>query len=214
MEGYMKNFIDIEDTALIVIDMQNDFCHEDGVSGRNGIADIQPFQTVVPQIDALISQARECKVPVIFVKMTLDASTISEAWRNRWSAPMTIVEKGAWGSEFYKLFPQEGDYVVEKHRYSAFIGTNLDLILRSLQRKSIILTGVLTNICVESTARDGFMLDYNVTLVEDGCAGSSTESHNASLANLAMAFGQVMKSTDILGSWSKNELAGVGAEEK
>jgi len=199
----MNKWLHAEETALIIIDMQNDFCHEDGASARRGMADIPAFQACVPKIERLITAARSAGVPVIFVYMTLDESTKSEAWINKFGTEMSIIEKGSWGAEFYKLIPQEGDPVVEKHRYSAFIGTNLDLILRSMGRKSIVLTGVLTNVCVESTARDGFMLDYNVTMVSDAVAGSSPAAHQATLDNFASVFGQVSTSAEIAAYWSE-----------
>lgn len=195
-----------EDTALIIIDMQNDFCHENGACGRAGIVDIPAFQACVRPIHDLTGQARASGVPVIFVQMTLDAGTTSLAWEVQHTAngnPLRIVEKGSWGTELYGLEPKEGDYVVEKHRYSAFIGTNLDLMLRSLGCRSVVLTGVLTNVCVESTARDAFMLDYNVTLVEDACAGSSAEAHEMTLSNIGQYFGKIMKAGDVKAVWSE-----------
>lgn len=198
----MANVLDPKETALIIIDMQNDFCHEEGASAKAGTGDIAAFQAVVPQIDSLVEQAREVGVPVIFVMMTLDESTISEAWANKFSG-MSIVVKDSWGTEFYKLQPQKGDYIVEKHRFSAFIGTNLDLILRSLGRKSIVLTGVLTNVCVESTARDGFMMDYNVTLVSDGCAGSNPAAHQYTLETIDMLFGQTKDAASVIDFWKQ-----------
>ncbi|MEK0312641.1 cysteine hydrolase family protein [Cohnella sp. 56] len=198
----MSNQLNPQDTVLIVIDMQNDFCHEDGASAKRGLADITAFQACVPKIDGLIGQARAVGVPVVFVYMTLDDTTISEAWTNKHGTGMSIVIKGSWGADFYKLYPQPGDAVVEKHRYSGFIGTNLNLILRSMGCKSIVLTGVLTNVCVESTARDGFMLDYNVTLVSDACAGSSPEAHAGTLANIANVFGSVLSAEQVGAAWS------------
>lgn len=190
-----------QDTALVIIDMQNDFCHEDGASAKRGLADIAAFQACVPKIDGLIAHARAAGVPVVFVYMTLDDTTKSEAWTNKHGTEMSIVVKGSWGADYYKLYPQPGDAVVEKHRYSGFIGTNLDLILRSMGCKSIVLTGVLTNVCVESTARDGFMLDYNVTLVSDACAGSSPEAHAGTLANIASVFGTVLDAEQVGAVW-------------
>ncbi|OZB94964.1 cysteine hydrolase family protein [Paenibacillus sp. XY044] len=195
-----------QETALIIIDMQNDFCHENGACGRAGIVNIPAFQACVKPIRDLIDQARDSGVPVIFVQMTLDAGTTSQAWTLQHTVsgnPLRIVEKGSWGTELYGIEPQAGDHVVEKHRYSAFIGTNLDLTLRSLGCKSVVLTGVLTNVCVESTARDAFMLDYNVTLIEDACAGSSLDAHRMTLSNIGQYFGKVMKSGDVKAVWSE-----------
>lgn len=197
----MTAHLNPQDTALVIIDMQNDFCHEDGASARRGLADIPAFQACAPKIDGLIAHARAAGVPVVFIYMTLDDTTKSEAWTNKHGTEVSIVVKDNWGADFYKLYPQPGDAVVEKHRYSGFIGTNLNLILRSMGCRSIVLTGVLTNVCVESTARDGFMLDYNVTLVSDACAGSSPEAHAGTLANIANVFGTVLDAEQVGAVW-------------
>ncbi|MFC3801578.1 cysteine hydrolase family protein [Cohnella sp. GCM10012308] len=197
----MTAYLNPQDTALVIIDMQNDFCHDVGASAKRGLADIPAFQACVPKIDGLITHARAAGVPVVFVYMTLDDTTKSEAWTNKHGTEISIVAKDSWGADYYKLYPQPGDAVVEKHRYSGFIGTNLDLILRSMGCKSIVLTGVLTNVCVESTARDGFMLDYNVTLVSDACAGSSPEAHAGTLANIANVFGTVLDTEQVGAVW-------------
>lgn len=200
-----RSGMDPKETALIIIDMQNDFCHENGACGVGGMVDIAAFQACAAPIAKLAERARAVGIPVLFVKMTLDASTTSDAWKfkHSGSGPFSIVVKNSWGADYYgDLVPEEGDYIIEKHRYSAFIGTNLNLTLRSLNRKSIVLAGVLTNVCVESTARDGFMLDYNVTLASDCCAGSSPEAHSMTLSNIGNYFGQVVESQQILEQWS------------
>jgi ureidoacrylate peracid hydrolase len=103
----------------------------------------------------------------------------------------------------YGVAPEPGDPLVTKHRYSAFINTDLDLILRAQGIKSLILTGVATNGCVESTARDGFMLDYYVVFVDDCSATSAGPGpHAGTLANIGRGFGEVVKAADLMSMWA------------
>lgn len=199
-------YLNPHDSALIVIDMQNDFCHEEGAFAKRG-RNYKAFQAIVPNVIALINAARDHQVPVFLVQMTLDESTVSEAWKNKKGGEWDklVCAKDSWGAEFYQIIPQPGDYIIEKHRYSAFIGTDLDLKLRTLKRKSIILTGVVTNICVESTARDGFMMDYNVTLVTDGCAAETPEAHQGTINNVDSVFGLTVTTQEVIDYWSKKK---------
>lgn len=194
---------DVRCAALLIIDVQNDFCHEDGqVAARN--PDAVSVQRVVPVIERLIGQARQAGVPVIFIRTTHSAATSSEVWANRTErhrGKPDLVQEGAWGAQFYKLVPQEGDIIVEKHRYSAFSGTELDATLRALGRKSLVITGVATNVCVESTAREGFGREFHVTLVEDGCAAYDRELELATFRNIERSFGKVVDSAHIIRAW-------------
>ena len=93
------------------------------------------------------------------------------------------------------------DRVITKHRYSAFRGTNLDLVLRSRGTQTVILTGVATNACVESTGRDVYMHDYYLVFVGDATATTSQAAHDATLANIDQFFGQVATCEAIVGAW-------------
>ena len=88
----------------------------------------------------------------------------------RKAARAEICATGTWGAEYYRVQPTNDDCEVVKHRYSAFVGTTLEVILRSLARQTVVVTGVTTNVCVESTVRDAYMRDYRPLLVED-CTG-------------------------------------------
>jgi ureidoacrylate peracid hydrolase len=203
----MNQHLNPKDSALIIVDVQNDFCHEEGACAKMG-RDVTAAQAIVPKIEALIQVARQRDIPVVFIQMTQEEHTISEAWAKRprlagHTDPLAVCRKGSWGAEFYELSPEPGDIVVEKHRYSAFIGTQLDMILGNLKCKSLVLTGVATNVCVESTARDGFMLDYNVTVVKDGCAGYIAQLHEATFHNIETSFGLALNASEVLDYWSE-----------
>jgi len=91
---------------------------------------------------------------------------------------------------------------VIKHRYSAFINTRLDSVLRTYKTKNLILTGVGTNVCVESTARDGFMMDYNIVFTSDCTAAGSPSLHASTLENMRLHFGTVASAEEIIAAWA------------
>jgi len=110
--------------------------------------------------------------------------------------------KNTWGAELYGIDARPGEEIVVKHRYSGFKGTNLDLLLRSAGVQTVILTGVATNACVESTGRDVYMHDYYLVFVSDGTATTSPAAHDATLANIDQFFGQVATIDAIVAAWA------------
>lgn len=189
--------------ALVVIDVQNDFCAPEGVFGKAGY-DLSMVAPMVANLKRLIDGARGAGVPVLFVQAAYDPVYLPPTWYERnarmnFDVPRCLT--GSWGGDFYGIAPQQGDVIIRKHRFSAFVDTELDLVLRSRDIKTVIATGVATNICVESTARDAFMRDYYVTLVDDASAAYSAEQHDSALKNIAIGFGVVAKVDDILKSW-------------
>ena len=187
-------------TALIVVDVQNDFCHSQGSFSKRK-AELSPIQKkVVPSLISFISQYRQFNLPIIFIRTVHSDWTNSPSWLGRMGGAaqkFPVCLPDSWGAEFYEVEPKNTDCIVTKHRYSAFVGTDLNLILRSKGIETILLTGVATNICVETTARDGFNLDYNVILVEDCCGAYIAEEHASTLTNISKYFGIVTDSKTI-----------------
>ncbi|WP_035155931.1 cysteine hydrolase family protein [Cohnella thermotolerans] len=199
-------------TALLVVDVQNDFCAADGLMGRYG-ADLSAIDPAVGRIGRLAEAARGAGVPVIFIRLITSPHTDSKAMLAFFArqgideSGAAICRAGTTGADYYRLFPAEGDYVVDKQRYSAFIGTNLELTLRHLGVDKLVVTGVSTECCVESTVRDGFMLDYETFVVEDACAAYERELHDISLRLMRLNFATVATTADVLNGWT----AGKGA---
>lgn len=201
----LRELVAPERTALVVVDVQNDFCHEDGSIAARGM-DVAPIHAMVPRLEGLIQAAHAGNVPVIFIRTEHGLWTDAPAWQERLAsrtsaARRPICREGTWGAEFYRLQPSPGDRVVVKHRYSAFLGTDLDLILRSRGIETVLCTGVTTNVCVESTARHGFMLNYRVVMVSDCCAAPTEEEHRSALWNIGTYFGTVHGSEEIMAAW-------------
>ena len=195
--------------CLMVVDVQNDFCHENGAFSRLGM-DVRSVQQMVPRLLTLIKRTMAVGIPIIYIRTEHHPWTDSRVWTARnvvkkGAEIVPICQSGTWGTEFYKVSPTDKDYVITKHRYSAFYGTELDLILRSKEIESIILTGVSTNVCVETTARDAMMRDYRVILLEDCTATVSEEEHQAALNNVRKYFGMVCTSQEIFSVWEGKE---------
>jgi len=198
-------------SAIVVIDVQNDFCAVDGAAARGG-KDVDAVTAMLPRVQRFLANARAHGTNVIFVQTIHEPSTDSEAWIGRRTDPdaRTCV-KGSWGAAFAAVEPLPHEPVVVKHRYSAFVHTRLDSVLRTMRVENLIVLGVATNVCVESTSRHGYMLDYNVVLVSDCCAGYDAAAHDMTLHNHRTYFGTVATSDAIVASWAATHAVASGA---
>ncbi|HEV8353674.1 MAG TPA: isochorismatase family cysteine hydrolase [bacterium] len=184
-----------ERTALIVVDMQNDMCHPSGALGQLGL-DLDPVVELIPRLAEFVNDARSLGFRPLFTLHENSPDTVSLTRRERHQARGTagigICEKGSWGAQIHEAFlVDEDDLVIRKQRYSAFHRTDLDRTLRSLDVRGVIVTGAHTNVCVESTVRDAFMLDYFVIVPRDGVASIDVELHQATLRNLESYFAMI-----------------------
>ncbi|MFC9353398.1 cysteine hydrolase family protein [Arthrobacter sp. NPDC057013] len=185
--------------AIVVIDIQNDFCHSRGYQGLRG-RDVGRVQSIVGRIEEFTRDARELGVPVVFMQNLHDPETDTDEWRARHlkSRDSQSCLPGTWGAEFFTLVPQPRDHVLSKARYSAFTNTGLEELLRSLNRTSLFFCGTATSICVETSLRDATCLDFLVTLVDDCCADYSEIAHNNAVRAVASGFGAVTQSKHVI----------------
>ncbi len=206
-------------TALIVVDMQNDFCKEGGAFDRLGI-DISMYPAMLPRLSRLLVGAREVGVKVIYIQMTVLSNRMSESpaqirFNMRLhldshgaTQPLLYAIEGSAGQEIVaELAPEPGDLIVRKYRSSGFWGTNLDLLLRSNGIETVVVTGCTTEGCVESTARDALFNDYYVVLPEDCVASDDPRQHEASLFLMRHRF-DVVLSDEILSIWKGHQASG------
>jgi nicotinamidase-related amidase len=178
-------------TALLIIDMQNDFV----LSGRP-IATPKGM-TIVPTIAALAAQARSLRLPVIYTQEQHRADG-SDFGIELCFEPPHCLEGSAGDDVVEDLEPQQGDVTIRrKRRYDAFLGTDLDQTLRLLGTQNLIVTGVCTDICVLATVAHARNLDYRCFVVEDGVAGTSEERHQAALLCMSHVFAYVGPAADI-----------------
>jgi nicotinamidase-related amidase len=166
----------LNNKAVIVLDMLNDFV--------TGGLKCERAVNIIPHLQKLLSAARKSKVPVIYSN---DAHLpVDEEVVERWGKHAI---KGTRGAEVIpELKPKKGDYVVEKRTYSGFHETGLDMLLRSLYHgdgvKTVILTGLHTNICVRHTAADAFFRGYKIVVAKDGVEAFTQEDHEQGLKYL------------------------------
>ena len=190
-------------TALLVIDMQNYFVTEGFPS------EVPMARTIVPNINRMAKLLREKGGVVAWLQTT--ASGAMEQWGNfhthmmvpaRKERRLTQLDEGHEGFKLYpKLEPMPEDLRVKKIKYSAFIAgsSDLDTQLKKRGIEHLLITGTLTNVCCESSARDAMMLDYRVIMLSDGNAALTDEEHAASLNNIMTFFGDVMTTDEAVG---------------
>jgi ureidoacrylate peracid hydrolase len=215
--------IDAARTAVIVVDMQNDFGAEGGMFDRAGI-DIAQIREAIEPTKAVLSAARRAGVKVVYLKMEFqpDLSNAGPSESPNWikhqplrvgeriAAPdgtqSRILVRDTWNTEILsELRPEPGDIIISKHRYSGFYGTDLDERLRRLGIEYLIFTGCTTSVCVESTMRDAMFRDYRCILLADCAAepigaGLPRSNHEASLLVLQILFGWISESAKFIGA--------------
>jgi ureidoacrylate peracid hydrolase len=174
-------------TALLVVDMLNDFCAPAGAMPLVG-ADV-----LYGPIDALARGLRDRGGAVICVADRHEPGDREFAKRT----PHCLA--GSWGAQIVpELRPEPGDRIVPKRRYSSFFGTDLDLLVRELGVTALVVAGVVTNICVRSTVHDAFFLGYDVVVARDAVAATGTREQESSLWDIETHFGVVAYHPDIL----------------
>ena len=190
-------------TAVVVVDMQNDFCSPEGATAKTGRS-VQASNDMLPRLKSFLEEARSRKVHVAFICVNNTTYTSSEAWAYRASETPRYgnCREGTWGAELYQLEAKPGEPIVVKHRNSGFFGTRLDLILRAWKTETVIVVGCATNVSVEATARDVVQHDYNLVLLDDCTAAYEQHAHDATLYNLRTFYGTVIPSAAVLDIWS------------
>lgn len=196
--------IDPRKARLLIVDVQNDFLADGGWFARSG-QELGLMRRAVDDLAEFIPVARAAGVRPIFIQAIYDERWLSKPMLERHELvgfDTRHCQSGTWGAEFYRVAPEPEDDVIVKHRYSAFIGTELDPLLRAQGVETLIMTGITSNVCVESTARDGYMLDYHIVVVEDLSATYAAAAHEATLNNIRRAFGRVATSDDLIAGWT------------
>jgi nicotinamidase-related amidase len=204
-----------EHTALVVVDMQNDYCSPGGAGDRNG-RDLTDVQAIIPRTARLIDAARATGVPIVFLRYTIGPATAGLSGpeimrRGVLFANVEATIKGTWGHEIVDGLPYQPDQdvVIDKRRLSGFVGTELDHFLHSRGVKTIVVTGVVTQGCVETTVRDAACYDYYVAVVEDCCASTSRQLHEAGIGSMRtfLRYDQaIVTSDDLVGLWQPQPL--------
>ncbi len=223
--------IDPRQTAVIVVDMQNDFGAEGGMFARAGI-DITGIQAAVaPTADVLVA-ARRAGMAVVYLTMGFapdltdaggpdapnrarhrDVFGVGQVVTGPDGRPSRFLIRDTWNTAILpELTPEPGDLVVTKHRFSGFFETELDTILRDRGITSLVFTGCTTSVCVESTVRDAFFRDYRCLVLADCTAepigqGLGRTNHEATLLLVETLFGWVADSATLVSAIAERPVA-------
>jgi len=174
-------------TAVLVIDMINDFV--------TGVFKNERATKIIPNIKRLLEFSRKQGVPIIYATDAHlpNVDTEFEVW-----GPHAV--KGSWGAKIIdELKPEKGDFRVLKRMYSAFQGTDLDTLLRELKIDTLILTGVVTDICIQHTAADAFFKGYRIIVPQDCVEAVDAPTQDAAIKFLRKAYGaEITTSTELM----------------
>ncbi len=214
-------------TAVVVVDMQNDFASPGGMFDRAGI-DISCIQAIVPNVRAVLESARTNELPIVYLKMGFrpdleDAGyPLSPTWLKHAALrvgdhvispsgePSRILVRDCWNTDIVdELAPDADDVVLYKTRYSGFYSTDLDDVLRRRGVERLIVVGATTSVCVDSTVRDAMFRDYHCLIVSDATAepialDAPRSNHEASLLTLQLLFAHVATSSDLVTALAKD----------
>lgn len=191
-------------SALVLIDMQNDFCAGGGFIDIVAGKDVSAGASLVPTLQTLIDAARAAGVPVIWVRADYSFDKIPPSMAVVSQARGITAEcckPGTWGADWFGLAPLPGEKIVTKHTYSGFANTDLNSILRELKVQSVVFGGVTTQVCVESTVRDAHSAGYFCIVPHDAVASHTPSLHEAALTNIRFFLGDVCSSADVLLAW-------------
>ena len=205
-------------TALVVVDMQNGF-----MVPEVGHAPCAMAHEIVPNINKLAQAVRDTGGTVIWIQTAYTDETLT-SWSTLYGM---MLPKGRERRKFslspsnkgYEIFPdlkiEKADLIVEKNRYSAFIqgSSNIEEVLKGRGLDTVLITGTVTNVCCESTARDAMMRNYKTVMITDGNAANTDEDHNAALNNFYLTFGDIMSTDFAIDCLKRNAQKGLAAAE-
>lgn len=201
----IKDILMPDRTALLVVDMQKDFCSPDGLYAKAG-RDVSGVSSIVPNLKTLIDKAREAGVMVVYLQQLTMPYTHSDsgmwlAYKTRDGKSAEYALAGTVGSEIVdELRPLPTEVVIPKYRSSGFHGTFLDQMLRANGIQSVVCAGTTTEGCMMSTALDASFHDFYTCIVSDGCASSLPSMHETALTFLRTRF-PVLETKEICSIW-------------
>ncbi len=202
---YGRDFFALEkkSTVLLVVDMQNDFVEQGG-----SFTSFPKSIGIIPNIEKIISFARSNFIPVIW---TLCDHGPPGGGLLLKKFPPIRDQKVLWlNTKSFELYPRmtqplPSEYKIIKPKYDAFFGTNLESILKNLRTESLIIMGISTEVCCESTARSAFHRDFQVAFVSDATATRTDGAHNATLRAIDNYFGRVLTTEELLSELAESK---------
>ena len=201
--------VDPSSTALLVVDVQPLFTDDPD----------PPTQQALRALQRFLGAARAANVLRVFIRF-VRAEVPHERWSTLWEEQCgaDFIEEASPDSPATAFLPgfgpEEGDLSVTKDRYSAFSGSDLANQLRERGIETVVVAGFSTDVCVSSTARDAFQLDFSTVTLSDCCAARNSEAHDAALETLARRFGRVYTSDEVVAAWLPGQAPLAGETEE
>lgn len=207
----IDELVDPKHAALVIVDIQNDFCKRKNEDGSVSFA-VPMYEPMLGRVKQTIAAAREAGVLVVYLSHTTLPDFRNESpprirylMNARGSNDPNDIKmftlEGSWGWDVVdEITPEPGDVRIRKHRSSGFIGTTMDLVLKNSNIKTLIMTGMVTEGCVESTARDGLFYDYYIVMLNDCVGSGDAEAHEDSLRFMSKRF-DMATSDEVMKIW-------------
>jgi ureidoacrylate peracid hydrolase len=197
-----SDVVDPAKTALIVIDPQHDFCSPRGAMATRFGFDMKEINEAVPRLNALIEACRQTDLLVVWVREVFADDKMRASHKKLWGAgdDIWLIREDGEGIDWYSemIEPRRGEPVITKWQYDGFEDTDLNLLLQSRGIETLLMTGFTSNVCVETTARHGYIKGYDIVFVAD-CAGAPTpEEHQSAIHNIGTYFGKVAESDGVV----------------
>lgn len=194
-------------SALIIVDPQHDFCSERGAMAQRFGFDMKDIKAAVPRLNELIETCREQGVLVVWIREIFSDAKMHANQKALWGGgdDIWLIREDGHGIDWYEgmTAPKAGEPVITKWQYDGFEDTELHLLLQSRGIKTLLMTGFTTNVCVETTARHGYIKGYYIVLVSD-CTGAPTRAeYESGVFNIKTYFGQVATSAELAALWAK-----------
>jgi ureidoacrylate peracid hydrolase len=193
--------MDKSKVALLIIDMQNAFVKKEGSLSKLGINTSRTSNVIEP-IKAIKAAAKKANMPVVYLKMAMradykDAGILQEVFPPLKDLGHCVID--TWDNEIIEeLAPDKDDILVDKHTFSGFYNTKLESILRNLNIDTLIVTGIATNICVESTVRDGFVRNFKIIVPKEATASYDEIMEQGSFINFEFGFAKIESVEEVL----------------
>ncbi|PIL17145.1 hypothetical protein P775_24785 [Puniceibacterium antarcticum] len=203
--------IPTQNTALLVVDMQKAFVDNQYSLGQLGL-DVTPLRDAIPGCIKLVEMARAAGIPVIFTRYVYMPGMVDFGLHRGAKGEDRLANKSlGFGTGEIEVIDELGarpdDIIIDKSRPSSFYGTRLEPVLTSMGIRNLVVCGVTTNICVESTVRDAGQRDYGTYVVKDAVAEFTPERNHYALVGMAWSFGEVVETADVSAAWMPSSSA-------
>lgn len=198
-------------SALVIIDPQHDFCSERGALAERFGFDMKEIKEAVPRLNSFIESCRNNSVLIVWVREIFSDDKMHLNQKALWGGgdDIWLIREDGKGIDWYEgmIKPKPGERIITKYQYDAFEDTDLHLLLQSHGIKTLLMTGFTTNVCVETTARHGYIKGYHIVLVSDCTAAPTHAEYESGLFNIKTYFGHAATSAELEDIWKVSKAA-------